>query len=175
MKKFTHLVIVFVLTALFVSCEDSNQIKVSAETTITKKITVVIPKTNGTPVALAESATINPSQEITNFANISDITINEVSYEISNPNGNPNAVVQTGTLKINGGLIGTIINANITQVANSPLSKVVVTNATLLNMTKSLLLSSNPVNFNLDGTALSDAGQLSFDLSLTIKLTATLK
>jgi hypothetical protein len=56
---------------------------------------------------------------ISNFSDVTDITINSLSYEYKNVTGNTDAVIESATIKINGSTIASISSVNMAQEANS--------------------------------------------------------
>lgn len=170
MKKLFPLLLAVVLMT---AC-DINDVPVTltASSTINEAISVSIPQTNGTSVAYDQTLTQDLNDLITNFDDVTDITINSLSYQYQNVTGNTDAVI-SATIVINGNTVSSSTDVNIAQEANNG-TVFSITDQAVIDQLESLLLSNPTLNIQFAGTAISDAGSVDFEIQLNIGLTVTL-
>jgi hypothetical protein len=113
------------------------------------------------------------NEVVANFDDVSDITINSLSYQYQNITGNTNAVLESATIRINGNEIANISFVNVAQEANNG-SVFNITDQTVLNQLEDLLLSNASVDVEFTGTAISNESPVSFDLELFLNITVAL-
>lgn len=169
MKKLLSLVFVM---ALLSSCEDTDAIVITASTSINESVMVDVPQTNGASVAYDETVTQDLNQVVSNFDDITDINIDALSYKFKNVVGNTNAIIESATIVINGNTIATISNVNVAQEATNS-TVFAITDTTVLNQLETLFLTNSSVSIQFSGMASSDAGDVSFEIEVSMDLTAT--
>ena len=169
MKKLLSLV--FVMTLLS-SCEDTDAIVITASTSINESVMVDVPQTNGASVAYDETVTQDLNQVVSNFDDITDINIDALSYKFKNVVGNTNAIIESATIVINGNTTATISNVNVAQEATNS-TVFAITDTTVLNQLETLFLTNSSVSIQFSGMASSDAGDVSFEIEVSMDLTAT--
>lgn len=170
MKKLFTLVFAMILIS---SCEDTASVEITASTSINKSITVEVPQTNGAAVAYDETVTQDLTQIVSNFNDITDINIDALSYQFKNVTGSTNAIIESATIVINGNTIATISNVNIAlEAINSTVFS--ITNTDVLDQLETLFLTNSSVNIQFSGMAISDASAVSFEIEVSMDLTATL-
>ena len=170
MKK----IISFILVVLFViSCTDNNPITVTASTSVSETVQVAIPQTNGAPHTTNETINEDLSNVIANLGDVTEINIDNLTYKFSNATGNPNAIIQSGSLVINGITVATLSNVNITQEATDE-TVFSISDENILNQLESLILNNNSVSVQYSSSTLSDEGPITFDVEISIDITATL-
>lgn len=140
---------------------------------ITESVAVSIPQTNGTSVTFDETVNQDLTTVISNFSDVTDITINSLSYEYKNVTGNTDAVIESATIKINGSTIASISSVNMAQEANSG-AVFNITDQTVWSQLESLFLNNASIDIEFTGTAVSDAGSVDFDIEFSVNLTVTL-
>lgn len=170
MKKFIPLAII----ALFiVSCEDSNPITITATTSLEEAIPITIPQTIGTAHSTDVTIDEDLSNIIDNLSDVNSIDITGLSYQFKNVTGNTDAVIQNATLVINGITVATISNININQEANNG-TVFSISDEGVLNQLEDIIFNNSLVSINYASSTLSDQGSVSFDLEISIQISATL-
>lgn len=172
MKKVTALLIgiLFVST---ISCDSiKDAVSVSGTKTVTNDFNVSIPQTTaGTPQSINESATINLSEIVSDAssANLESVKVNSLSYKIKNHTGNTAGRIVTLSLKIGSEEFGAMTDFDPSlggtfTIADS--AKLAAIENILKNATTTLSAA---------GTIQTDAGNMSFDVEVSINITVTLK
>lgn len=160
------------LTLLLISsCEDS--IEVTTTTNINESASVTILETNGTAINFNEVIEGDLNQLVSNFNSINDITIDSLSYTFANVTGNENAVITSATIEINATTVAVISNINIAQEALNG-SVFEITDTAVLAQLETIFLNNSSVTIQLSGMAISDEGDVNFDLEFSMQLTAAL-
>ena len=160
------------LTLLLISsCEDS--IEVTTTTNINETASVTILETNGTAINFNEVIEGDLNQLVSNFNSINDITIDSLSYTFANVTGNENAVITSATIEINATTVAVISNINIAQEALNG-SVFEITDTAVLDQLETIFLNNSSVTIQLSGMAISDEGDVNFDLEFSMQLTAAL-
>ena len=160
------------LTLLLISsCEDS--IEVTTTTNINESASVTILETNGTAINFNEVIEGDLNQLVSNFNSINDITIDSLSYAFANVTGNENAVITSATIEINATTVAVISNINIAQEALNG-SVFEITDTAVLDQLETIFLNNSSVTIQLSGMAISDEGDVNFDLEFSMQLTAAL-
>ena len=168
MKKLFPLLVTLLLIS---SCEDS--IEVTTTTTINETVNVAILQTNGAALNFSEVITEDLNQVVSNFNSINDITIDSLSYTFANVTGNENAVITSATIEINATTVAVISNINIAQEALNG-SVFEITDTAVLDQLETIFLNNSSVTIQLSGMAISDEGDVNFDLEFSMQLTAAL-
>ncbi len=161
------------MVVILVSCDaNTNPAAITVTSTIQESLQLAIPQTNGTPVAAGKTITKSLADVVSNFPNVKSIKINSLEYSFKNATGNPSAVIQSGTLSVNGVNIVMLTNFNITDAATSG-TATSISDATIINQLGALFLSSSSMVVEFSGTALSDGGAISFQAEVKANITAT--
>ena len=168
MKKLFPLLLTLLLIS---SCEDS--IEVTTTTNINESASVTILETNGTAINFNEVIEGDLNQLVSNFNSINDITIDSLSYAFANVTGNENAVITSVTIEINATTVAVISNINIAQEALNG-SVFEITDTAVLDQLETIFLNNSSVTIQLSGMAISDEGDVNFDLEFSMQLTAAL-
>ena len=168
MKKLFPLLVTLLLIS---SCEDS--IEVTTTTTINETVNVAILQTNGAALNFSEVITEDLNQVVSNFNSINDITIDSLSYTFANAIGNTNAIITSATLEINATTVAVISNINIAQEAANG-SVFQITDTAILDQLETMFLNNSSVSITLSGMAISDEGDVNFELEFSMQLTAAL-
>ncbi|MEZ7950929.1 MAG: hypothetical protein QMC07_10190 [Flavobacteriaceae bacterium] len=168
MKKLFPLLLTLLLIS---SCEDS--IEVTTTTNINESASVTILETNGTAINFNEVIEGDLNQLVSNFNSINDITIDSLSYTFANVTGNENAVITSATIEINATTVAVISNINIAQEALNG-SVFEITDTAVLDQLETIFLNNSSVTIQLSGMAISDEGDVNFDLEFSMQLTAAL-
>jgi hypothetical protein len=171
MKKITSLLLVMFL---IVACDiNTDPIELTATSDVNESISVSIPQTNGASVAFDQTVDQNLDNIFSNFADVTDVNINSLSYQYSNVTGNANAEIQSATISVNGVVIANLSNVNMAQEASNGTVFQITDNA-ILDQIESLFLTNSTATISFAGMAVSEEGAVSFDVALTINLTVTL-
>ena len=168
MKKLFPLLLTLLLIS---SCEDS--IEVTTTNNINESASVTILETNGTAINFNEVIEGDLNQLVSNFNSINDITIDSLSYTFANVTGNENAVITSATIEINATTVAVISNINIAQEALNG-SVFEITDTAVLDQLETIFLNNSSVTIQLSGMAISDEGDVNFDLEFSMQLTAAL-
>ena len=166
MKKLFPLLLTLLLIS---SCEDS--IEVTTTININQSASVTILETNGTAINFNEVIEGDLNQLVSNFNSINDITIDSLSYTFANVTGNENAVITSATIEINATTVAVISNINIAQEALNG-SVFEITDTAVLDQLETIFLNNSSVTIQLSGMAISDEGDVNFDLEFSMQLTA---
>jgi hypothetical protein len=167
MKK----LIPFLLTLIVVqSCEEP--VEITETMVINESATVTIEETNGTAVNFSDIIEGDLNQVVSNFNSINDLTIDSLSYSFTNLTGNENASIISASIDINGINVAVVSDLNIAQeVENESIFQ--ITDLNVLDQLETSFLNNSAVTLNLSGMAISEEGDVSFDIELSMQLTAT--
>ena len=165
-KLFPFLLVLIVIS----SCEDV--LEITETMVVNQSATVTIEQTNGTAVNFNDVIEGDLNQVISNFNSINDITIDSLSYSFANLNGNENALIVSASIEINGIIVADVSEVNIAQeVENQSLFE--ITDVNVLEQLETSFLNNSAVTLNLSGMAISEEGDVSFDIVLSMQLTAS--
>ena len=170
MKKLFPLLLSLVLIS---SCDvNTDPIELTATTSIVEGVAVILPQTSGTSVAYDQTLTQDLNDLISNFADVSDININSLSYTYKNFSGNTNATIEAAEIVINGSTIASLSSVNVAQEANNG-TVFAITDTTILNQLETAFLNNASITIQFAGTAISDEGLAEFEIELFIDVTVT--
>ncbi len=171
MKKVIALCIIFLMA--FTSCiSNEDAVEITASSQITKSTSITIAKTNGTATTFEDSSSVTIADAITNIGDASSITVDALSYKVKNFIGNTDGIASI-TLKINDVVYTSEVDINVSNAATAG-TVFEITDASLISQLQNILLNDAEVTIQFSGSALSDAGDMSFDIEFSINLTATL-
>ena len=161
----------FLLALIVVqSCEEP--VEITETMVINQSATVTIEQTNGTAVNFNDVIEGDLNQVISNFNSINDITIDSLSYSFTNLTGNENASIVNAAIEINGIIVADVSDLNIAQeVENESIFQ--ITDLNVLDQLETSFLNNSSVTLNLTGMAISEEGDVSFDIELSMQLTAS--
>lgn len=159
----------FALILIF-SCEES--VEITETMVVNQSATITINETNGTAVNFNDVIEGDLNQVISNFNSINDITINSLSYSFSNLIGNENASIVNASIEINGITVAVISGINIAQEIDNE-SVFQITDLNVLDQLETSFLSNSSVTLNLTGMAISEEGDVSFEIGISMQLTAS--
>ena len=167
MKK----LIPFLLALIVVqSCEEP--VEITETMVINESATVTIEETNGTAVNFSDIIEGDVNQVVSNFNSINDLTIDSLSYSFTNLTGNENASIISASIDINGINVAVVSYLNIAQeVENESIFQ--ITDLNVLDQLETSFLNNSAVTLNLSGMAISEEGDVSFDIELSMQLTAS--
>jgi DNA polymerase III epsilon subunit-like protein len=165
-KLFPFLLVLFVVQ----SCEEPVEI---TETMVVNQSTIVtINQTNGTSVSFNDVIEGDLNQVVSNFNSITDITIYSLTYSFSNLIGNENASIVSASIEINGITVAVVSDLNIAQEIDNE-SVFQITDLNVLDQLETSFLNNSSVALNLSGMALSEEGDVSFEIGVSMQLTAS--
>lgn len=161
----------FLLALIVVqSCEEP--VEITESMLISESATVTIFQTNGNAVDFDDVIEGDVNQVVSNFNSINDITIDSLSYTFTNLTGNENASIVSAFIEINGITVADVSNLNIAEeIENESIFQ--ITDLNLLDQLETSFLNNSAVTLNLSGMAISEEGDVSFDIELLMQLTAT--
>lgn len=165
-KLFPFLLALFLIS----SCEDA--VEITETMVINESTTVTINQTNGSALDFNDVIEGDLNQVVSNFNSINDITINSLSYSFANLNGNENALIVSASIEINGIIVADVSEVNIAQEVENQ-SVFEITDVNVLEQLETSFLNNNAVTLNLSGMAISEEGDVSFDIALSMQLTAS--
>ena len=155
---------------LIYSCEESVEI---TETMVVNQSTIVtINQTNGTSVSFNDVIEGDLNQVVSNFNSITDITIDSLTYSFSNLIGNENASIVSASIEINGITVAVVSDLNIAQEIDNG-SVFQITDLNVLDQLETSFLNNSSVALNLSGMAISEEGDVSFEIGVSMQLTAS--
>ena len=155
---------------LIYSCEESVEI---TETMVVNQSTIVtINQTNGTSVSFNDVIEGDLNQVVSNFNSITDITIDSLTYSFSNLIGNENASIVSASIEINGITVAVVSDLNIAQEIDNE-SVFQITDLNVLDQLETSFLNNSSVALNLSGMAISEEGDVSFEIGVSMQLTAS--
>ena len=165
-KLFPFLLVLFVVQ----SCEEPVEI---TETMVVNQSTIVtINQTNGTSVSFKDVIEGDLNQVVSNFNSITDITIDSLTYSFSNLIGNENASIVSASIEINGITVAVVSDLNIAQEIDNG-SVFQITDLNVLDQLETSFLNNSSVALNLSGMAISEEGDVSFEIGVSMQLTAS--
>jgi hypothetical protein len=165
-KLFPFLLVLFVVQ----SCEEPVEI---TETMVVNQSTIVtINQTNGTSVSFNDVIEGDLNQVVSNFNSITDITIDSLTYSFSNLIGNENASIVSASIEINGITVAVVSDLNIAQEIDNG-SVFQITDLNVLDQLETSFLNNSSVALNLSGMAISEEGDVSFEIGVSMQLTAS--
>ncbi|MDC1167916.1 hypothetical protein OAT36_03280 [Flavobacteriaceae bacterium] len=165
-KLFPFLLVLFVVQ----SCEEPVEI---TETMVVNQSTIVtINQTNGTSVSFNDVIEGDLNQVVSNFNSITDITIDSLTYSFSNLIGNENASIVSASIEINGITVAVVSDLNIAQEIDNE-SVFQITDLNVLDQLETSFLNNSSVALNLSGMAISEEGDVSFEIGVSMQLTAS--
>jgi DNA polymerase III epsilon subunit-like protein len=165
-KLFPFLLVLFVVQ----SCEEPVEI---TETMVVNQSTIVtINQTNGTSVSFNDVIEGDLNQVVSNFNSITDITIDSLTYSFSNLIGNENASIVSASIEINGITVAVVSDLNIAQEIDNE-SVFQITDLNVLDQLETTFLNNSSVALNLSGMAISEEGDVSFEIGVSMQLTAS--
>ena len=170
MKKLIPFIFAIIL---FASCEENiTPVTISVNTVLSETVEVNLPQTTqGNVHAFDESTTVQLGDYISNIGDVTDITINSLSYTYKMFAGNTAAVINSATLVVNGVTIATINNVNPATETNSN-TTIVIDDANVISEIKKILLNNASATIQISGSATSEEGTANFVLETDIDLTA---
>jgi len=165
-KLFPFLLVLFVVQ----SCEEPVEI---TETMVVNQSTIAtINQTNGTSVSFNDVIEGDLNQVVSNFNSITDITIDSLTYSFSNLIGNENASIVSASIEINGITVAVVSDLNIAQEIDNG-SVFQITDLNVLDQLETSFLNNSSVALNLSGMAISEEGDVSFEIGVSMQLTAS--
>ena len=165
-KLFPFLLVLFVVQ----SCEEPVEI---TETMVVNQSTIVtINQTNGTSVSFNDVIEGDLNQVVSNFNSITDITIDSLTYSFSNLIGNENASIVSASIEINGITVAVVSDLNIAQEIDNE-SVFQITDLNVLDQLETSFLNNSSIALNLSGMAISEEGDVSFEIGVSMQLTAS--
>ena len=165
-KLFPFLLVLFVVQ----SCEEPVEI---TETMVVNQSTIVtINQTNGTSVSFNDVIEGDLNQVVSNFNSITDITIDSLTYSFSNLIGNENASIVSASIEINGITVAVVSDLNIAQEIDNE-SVFQITDLNVLDQLETSFLNNSSIALSLSGMAISEEGDVSFEIGVSMQLTAS--
>ena len=165
-KLFPFLLVLFVVQ----SCEEPVEI---TETMVVNQSTIVtINQTNGTSVSFNDVIEGDLNQVVSNFNSITDITIDSLTYSFSNLIGNENASIVSASIEINGITVAVVSDLNIAQEIDNG-SVFQITDLNVLDQLETSFLNNSSIALSLSGMAISEEGDVSFEIGVSMQLTAS--
>ena len=156
----------FLLALIVVqSCEEP--VEITETMAINQSATITINETNGTAVNFNDVIEGDLNQVISNFISINDITIDSLSYSFSNLIGNENASIVNASIEINGITVAVVSEVNIAQEIDNE-SVFQITDLNVLDQLETSFLNNSSVTLNLSGMAISEEGDVSFDIGISM-------
>ena len=161
----------FLLALIVVqSCEEP--VEITETMAVNQSATITINETNGSAVNFNDVIEGDLNQVISNFISINDITIDSLSYSFSNLIGNENASIVNASIEINGITVAVVSEVNIAQEIDNE-SVFQITDLNVLDQLETSFLNNSAVTLNLSGMAISEEGDVSFDIGISMQLTAS--
>ena len=155
---------------LIYSCEES--VEITETMVVNQSAIVTINETIGIAVNFNDVIEGDLNQVISNFISINDITIDSLSYSFSNLIGNENASIVNASIEINGITVAVVSEVNIAQEIDNE-SVFQITDLNVLDQLETSFLNNSSVTLNLSGMAISEEGDVSFDIGISMQLTAS--
>ena len=155
---------------LIYSCEES--VEITETMVVNQSAMVTINETSGIAVDFNDVIEGDLNQAVSNFNSISDITIDSLSYSFSNLIGNENASIVNAFIEINGITVAVVSEVNIAQEIDNE-SVFQITDLNVLDQLETSFLNNSSVTLNLSGMAISEEGDVSFDIGISMQLTAS--
>lgn len=165
-KLFPFLLVLFVVQ----SCEEP--VEITETMVVNQSAIVTINQTNGTSVNFNDVIEGDLNQVVSNFNSITDITIDSLTYSFSNLIGNENASIVSASIEINGITVAVVSDLNIAQEIDNE-SVFQITDLNVLDQLETTFLNNSSVALNLSGMAISEEGDVSFEIGVSMQLTAS--
>lgn len=165
-KLFSFLLVLFVVQ----SCEEP--VEITETMVVNQSAIVTINQTNGTSVNFNDVIEGDLNQVVSNFNSITDITIDSLTYSFSNLIGNENASIVSASIEINGITVAVVSDLNIAQEIDNE-SVFQITDLNVLDQLETSFLNNSSVALNLSGMAISEEGDVSFEIGVSMQLTAS--
>ena len=165
-KLFPFLLVLFVVQ----SCEEP--VEITETMVVNQSAIVTINQTNGTSVSFNDVIEGDLNQVVSNFNSITDITIDSLTYSFSNLIGNENASIVSASIEINGITVAVVSDLNIAQEIDNG-SVFQITDLNVLDQLETSFLNNSSVALNLSGMAISEEGDVSFEIGVSMQLTAS--
>lgn len=164
MKKVCYL---FGLLILFTSCDIADSpVSVETEYTITKDVSVTVPKTSGTPSSISQSANINLKDYVSEV--ISSVKVSKVKFKIKDFSGDALATIESLSVKFDGKEVASLPNTTISQVASA--GTYFEIDMAKLSLIQSKLNADSATNFEVSGSVLSDGVNTNFKIEVVLDL-----
>lgn len=168
MKKVKTLFVGILFIALSACNITDTPVELNVTNSITKDIAVSVNQTNGSQ-SLSETTTVNLSDIVSNVGDITEVKINSLSYKFKDFTGNTAGRVESISLKINNSEFATG-----TDIDPSKQESFTVDSSTFADL-ENILKNDSQTTLAVAGTMQSNAGDMSFNIEITIDLTVTLK
>ena len=165
-KLFPFLLVLFVVQ----SCEEP--VEITETMVVNQSAIVTINQTNGSSVNFNDVIEGDLNQVVSNFNSITDITIDSLTYSFSNLIGNENASIVSASIEINGITVAVVSDLNIAQEIDNG-SVFQITDLNVLDQLETSFLNNSSVALNLSGMAISEEGDVSFEIGVSMQLTAS--
>lgn len=165
-KLFPFLLVLFVVQ----SCEEP--VEITETMVVNQSAIVTINQTNGTSVNFNDVIEGDLNQVVSNFNSITDITIDSLTYSFSNLIGNENASIVSASIEINGITVAVVSDLNIAQEIDNE-SVFQITDLNVLDQLETSFLNNSSIALNLSGMAISEEGDVSFEIGVSMQLTAS--
>lgn len=164
----------FLVVCVLVSCSESeNPVEITSSLTLVESVNVSINETTSGSEAFDETVEQDLNVVVSNLNDVTDINLNTLSYKFKNVTGSGNVVIEAATIKINNNTIATLSFVNInTAATNNTVFE--ITDTAVLDQLETLFLNNQSVTINLMGSGISNGGNSSFDVEVTLDITATL-
>jgi hypothetical protein len=95
-----------------------------------------------------------------------------LTYSFSNLIGNENASIVSASIEINGITVAVVSDLNIAQEIDNE-SVFQITDLNVLDQLETSFLNNSSVALNLSGMAISEEGDVSFEIGVSMQLTAS--
>lgn len=165
-KLFPFLLVLFVVQ----SCEEP--VEITETMVVNQSAIVTINQTNGTSVNFNDVIEGDLNQVVSNFNSITDITIDSLTYSFSNLIGNENASIVSASIEINGITVAVVSDLNIAQEIDNE-SVFQITDLNVLDQLETSFLNNSSIALSLSGMAISEEGDVSFEIGVSMQLTAS--
>ena len=165
-KLFPFLLVLFVVQ----SCEEP--VEITETMVVNQSAIVTINQTSGSSVNFNDVIEGDLNQVVSNFNSITDITIDSLTYSFSNLIGNENASIVSASIEINGITVAVVSDLNIAQEIDNE-SVFQITDLNVLDQLETSFLNNSSVALNLSGMAISEEGDVSFEIGVSMQLTAS--
>lgn len=162
-----------ILAILFSCTESENPVEITNSMSIVQSVNVQVGETTSTAEDFDETINQDLNVIISNLNDVTDINIDALSYQFNNVTGSSNVVIESATIKINNNTIATLsfVNVNTADTNNTVYE---ITDQNVLNQLETLFLNNQTVEIKVTGSGISSGGASSFDVDVSIDITATL-
>lgn len=165
-KLFPFLLVLFVVQ----SCEEP--VEITETMVVNQSAIVTINQTSGSSVNFNDVIEGDLNQVVSNFNSITDITIDSLTYSFSNLIGNENASIVSASIEINGITVAVVSDLNIAQEIDNE-SVFQITDLNVLDQLETSFLNNSSIALSLSGMAISEEGDVSFEIGVSMQLTAS--